>query len=99
MQLFSKTHHILHRPIGKDKWECEQHHHSISFEPFIVVLTSAIPSINTVDFQFNIPTERMSSEASMYPSYHYNHHFLDQKAIAGVLLDAKCAHSKYTFRK
>lgn len=54
MKWFSKTHHILHRPIIKDKWECEQHHSSTSFEPFRVRLTSAIPSINTVRFQFRL---------------------------------------------
>ena len=54
MQSFSKTHHILHRLIRRDKWECEQHHYTSSSEPFIVAHTSAIPSISKVYFQFNI---------------------------------------------
>lgn len=84
-KLFSKTHHILHRPIGENKWECEQHHHLASFEPFTVGLTSAIPSICTVCFQLNILTGRTSSEVSTYPSYHNNSHLLDQRATAGIL--------------
>lgn len=51
MKWFSKTHHILHRTIGKDKWECEHDHRSASLS-LSCSLTSAIPSIKTARYQF-----------------------------------------------
>lgn len=96
-KLFSKTHHILRRPVGENKWECEQHHHPASFEPFTVGLTSAIPSICTVCFQLNILTGRTSSEVSTYlPTI-----ITLTSWIKGHCRDSggcKYAHSKYTFR-
>lgn len=77
MQSFPKTHHLLYKPTGRDKWEYEHittvHLSNISWWHSCLQFSAEMQCC----FQLNILVGRESSEASTCPSCHNSPHFLD----------------------
>lgn len=90
MQSFPKTHHLLYKPTGRDKWEYEHittvHLSNISWWHSCLQFSAEMQCC----FQLNILVGRESSEASTCPSCHNSPPFLDQRTTAEILSSAKC---------